>query len=76
MDNTLNKYAASIDYEMLSELVKAIYIADKYRKNTLRIRCLLEQSPMLYQECLVNAYTGQILIDPRNGYIKHSLLVS
>ena len=69
MDNT-------IDQEMIDELNKAYQIAYQYRKNTLRIRRLLDQSPMLYQECLVNAYTGQILIDPRNGYIKRSLLAS
>jgi len=64
MDNTLNKYAASINYEMLSELVKAIYIADKYRKNTLRIRRLLEQSPITKNngKQLVSSITGENLI--------------
>jgi len=53
-----------MDKEMIAEYNKALKIAYQYRINTIRIRRLLNQSPITVDNGarLVNAYTGKILL--------------
>jgi len=53
-----------MDKEMIAELERAYQYAYKYRKNTIRIRRLLDQSPVTIDNGarLVNAHTGKILL--------------
>jgi len=54
----------TIDQEMIDELNKAYKLAYQYRMNTLRIRHLLDQSPITENngQALMNEYTGTYLI--------------